>query len=151
MDPSAINERLAVLASEMQQIRIVVGQLIETNGETAAGLVVLDRNHAVADAKSDLRAERLVKLEAQIDQLAADLASIAGPVREHFEAQNRTRAMADANRANLFAYLTPGRIAFFATTLMGLGGGLGWWQAKQPVTSAPPNVQVSPDAGTVSP
>lgn len=149
MDPTVINERLALLTAEMQQVRLVVGQLVESSGETTAGLVALDKNHAVSDAKSDLRAERLVKLEEQINQLATDLASVAGPVHDYFETQNRTRAQADANRVNLLSYLTPARIALFSTAFLSLSGGLGYTFATQHVTSAPTTVQTGHDAGKV--
>lgn len=147
MDPAAINERLTLLTAEVQQLRIGLGQLVDAQEDTTAGLVALDKNHAVSDAKSDLRAERLVKLEAQIDKLAADLAELAGPVRAYFDAQNQAAMTAAANRANLTSYLTPARIGWLVSTIFAAGAAAGWWHSTEKSTDTP--VHETDDAGTV--
>lgn len=149
MDPAAISERLTLLTAEVQQLKAVAAQLVDAHEDVGEALVALDKNHAVADAKSDLRAERLVKLEAQIDKLATDLAELAKPVQAYFDAQNKAAVTAAANRANLTSYLTPARIGWLVSTLLGVGAAAGWWHSTESAKTTPPSVQDAGDAGTV--
>lgn len=144
---ASINERLTLLTAEAQQLRITVGDLVDAHEDTTTALVSLDKNHAVADAKADLRAERLVKLEEQIDKLAADLAAVAGPVRLYFDKQNETTAQAAANRSNLMAYFTKERVGMLVSSLIAIGAAAGWWNAH----SAEAVVQTPDPPATVAP
>lgn len=149
MDPAAISERLTLLTAEVQQLKAVAAQLVDAHEDVGEALVALDKNHAVADAKSDLRAERLAKLEAQIDKLAVDLEGVAKPVRDYFDAQNKKQNDAAANRANLFAYLTPARIGWFVSTLIAVGAAAGWWHSAETSKNDAASVQGPTVSGTV--
>ena len=141
MDPIAT--ALAQLAADLSQVKGAVAVLAEAVQDNSEGLALLDKNHAVADAKAEIRAKALDELGSAVKRMETDLT----PVAVYFHEQTRASAEAAANKNNLMAYVTRERVALIVAII---AGALSWLRPDMSFSvSAPTPVQTADDAGTV--
>lgn len=141
MDPIAT--ALAQLAADLSQVKGAVAVLAEAVQDNSEGLALLDKNHAVADAKAEIRAKALDDLGSAVKRMETDLT----PVAVYFHEQTRASAEAAANKNNLMAYVTRERVALIVAII---AGALSWLRPDMSFSvSAPTPVQTTDDAGTV--
>lgn len=141
MDPIAT--ALAQLAADLSQVKGAVAVLAEAVQDNSEGLALLDKNHAVADAKAEIRAKALDDLGSAVKRMETDLT----PVAVYFHEQTRASAEAAANKNNLMAYVTRERVALIVAII---AGALSWLRPDMSFSvSAPTPVQTADDAGTV--
>lgn len=141
MDPIAT--ALAQLAADLSQVKGAVAVLAEAVQDNSEGLALLDKNHAVADAKAEIRAKALDDLGSAVKRMETDLT----PVAVYFREQTRASAEAAANKNNLMTYVTRERVALIFAIIT---AALSWLRPDMSFSvSAPTPVQTTDDAGTV--
>jgi hypothetical protein len=103
---------LATLTADLAALRAAVVALGEGQQDAVAGLALLDKGAAVSEAKADIRARDLEAVRTAVDKITGELV----PVVAYFDAQNKAVNLAQANRLNLWSYVTPARV----TTVIGI-------------------------------
>lgn len=141
MDPAAH----ATLAADIAQLRDAVRVLAEGQQDAVGALADLDKHQAVSEAKADLRAQELAEVRRLVDKIAADVT----PAAVYFAAQNASRATAEANKANVWSYVTRERVLLVISIVAGL---LSWFRPDLSLqVSSPQSAQPPASSDTVAP
>jgi len=132
MDPAT----LATLAADILQLRDAVRVLAEGQQDAVSALADLDKHQAVSEAKADLRARELEEVKRLVDKIAQDVS----PAALYFTAQNTARVTAEANKANVWSYVTRERVALLISIVVGL---LSWFRPDLSLQVTTPQAEQS--------